>query len=128
MSPCPNTSLVKTGTTTPVPGYSLRAPARAVRRAIDNAKALGESEAATWLATQSGCPEGCNESKVATARARLVGGMPRRRETVVFWVGVVLPLPLVLRMYKAEAVSDWEARYICAEPGGAVIIERPAGD
>jgi len=123
--PCPNTSILKRGQTAPVSGFSFFSKVDALRIALANARAVAESQANTWLATKDGnCPVDCKVSKPISIYPKSIGALPLRKEWVVFWGGILIPLPLPFLVWKTQAHATWEARYICADPSdGQVLTE-----
>ena len=112
---CPNTRIVKTGTTAAVKGFSFLTKTAAVLNGIQIAKAVAELEASSWLATKdSSCPETCKKSTYIIKRARAL--TTTRRGWVFFgWGGFIIPIPLILFGWHEDVVADWEAHFECKD-------------
>ncbi|MFS4454609.1 hypothetical protein [Maribacter sp. 2304DJ31-5] len=118
---CPNTRIRKTGSTNPFVGFSLHSKSAAAMEARQIGDALGHIAADTWFATKS-CEAPCETVTNTVVRVRVTTPI-KRGWWVLFIVVWIIPIPIFLYGWKAHAVADWEAFFMCRNLGQIVGIQ-----
>ncbi|MEM8999444.1 MAG: hypothetical protein AAGB24_04200 [Bacteroidota bacterium] len=118
---CPNTRIRKTGTTNAFTGFSMFSKSDAVKDAKQIGDALAKVAADAWFATKS-CEAPCETVTNTIVRVRVTAPIKRGWQFMFlfFWI---IPVPIFLYGWKAPALADWEAFFMCRNKGQVVGIQ-----